>query len=196
MSFLKLSVLFGVLVLSSLETSASHILPRAFTVGQAVKTTSGTVIGHAAKNRTQVSEYLGIPYAQPPVGNLRFAAPLAFQGNGTITAANYVSCQQDPAHLIASTNTSTNSHRKCLRFDGEYCWTWLREEYSDCPANTGGAALSNPAFLATLAGPSAIQLLAELGQAVNNQSEDCLTLNVWTKPQTGETAKGTICSRT
>lgn len=38
-------------------------------------TSSGAVRGHAARNRTEVSEYLGIPYAQPPMGQLRFAAP-------------------------------------------------------------------------------------------------------------------------
>jgi cholinesterase len=60
----------------------------------------------------------------------------------------------------------------------------------DCPANTGNPAFANPAFLNSLSGPNAIQLLLELGQLGNTQSEDCLTLNVWTKPQTGEKAKG------
>jgi hypothetical protein len=64
---------------------------RASTVGQAVNTFSGVVVGHPAANRTGVSEYLGIPFAQPPVGNLRFAAPVPFRGNGSsITAAKYV----------------------------------------------------------------------------------------------------------
>jgi len=69
----------------------AHARRQAFTVGQAVLTTSGTVVGHAAKERAEVSEYLGIPFAQPPVGNLRFAAPQAFTGSGTITADSYVS---------------------------------------------------------------------------------------------------------
>jgi len=63
----------------------------AWVVGQGVKTTSGTVFGHAAKDKTQVSEYLGIAYAKPPVGNLRWAAPVKFTGSGNITASQYVS---------------------------------------------------------------------------------------------------------
>jgi hypothetical protein len=90
MAKLCLSTLFTFFFLS-LETTASSLLPRAFSVGQSVQTTSGAVVGHAAQSRSQVSEYLGIPYAKPPTGNLRFAAPQRFQGNGTITAANFVS---------------------------------------------------------------------------------------------------------
>jgi carboxylesterase type B len=39
-------------------------------------------------------------------------------------------------------------------------------------------------------------LLAELGQIGNAQSEDCLTVNIWTKPQTGERNKGNLTSPT
>jgi Carboxylesterase family len=60
-------------------------------VGQAVKTTSGTIIGHAASKRSAVSEYLGIPFAQPPLGKLRFAAPQPFKSNGKVIASNFVS---------------------------------------------------------------------------------------------------------
>jgi hypothetical protein len=60
-------------------------------VGQAVDTTSGRIIGHAAPNATHVSEYLGIPYAEPPIGRLRFAAPKRFEGNGEIVASKFVS---------------------------------------------------------------------------------------------------------
>ena len=48
-----------------------------------VKTSNGIIIGHAAPNASQVVEYLGIPYAQPPIGDLRFAAPIAYKGNAT-----------------------------------------------------------------------------------------------------------------
>jgi cholinesterase len=63
-----------------------------WTVGQVVSTTSGAVSGHAASNATGVSEYLGIPFAQPPVGALRFAAPVAYNGSeAIIDASSFVS---------------------------------------------------------------------------------------------------------
>jgi cholinesterase len=62
-----------------------------WTVGQVVETSSGAVSGHAASNATGVSEYLGIPFAQPPVGDLRFAAPVAYNGSGAINGSSFVS---------------------------------------------------------------------------------------------------------
>ncbi len=61
-----------------------------WTVGQEVQTSSGLVTGHAAKNQSEVSEYLGIPYGQPPIGDLRFAAPVKFEGNASINGTSYV----------------------------------------------------------------------------------------------------------
>ena len=62
----------------------------AFEVGQVVQTDSGPISGHAASQATNVSEYLGIPFAEPPVGNLRFAAPVRYQSTGqTINASEY-----------------------------------------------------------------------------------------------------------
>jgi hypothetical protein len=37
--------------------------------------TGGAIIGHGASNKTGVTEFLGIRYAEAPVGELRFAAP-------------------------------------------------------------------------------------------------------------------------
>lgn len=61
-----------------------------WTVGQTVQTSSGAVNGHAASNATEVSEYLGIPFAAPPVGDLRFAAPQKYSGNSTINGTSFV----------------------------------------------------------------------------------------------------------
>ena len=61
-----------------------------WTIGQTVQTSSGPVIGHAAPNATEVSEYLQIRYAQPPLGNLRYAAPLPYNGTATINASAFV----------------------------------------------------------------------------------------------------------
>lgn len=54
-------------------------------------TSNGLIIGHRSDKRPSVIEYLGIPYAQPPVNDLRFAPPQKYQGQGTYVAANYVS---------------------------------------------------------------------------------------------------------
>ncbi|KAF2220704.1 Alpha/Beta hydrolase protein [Elsinoe ampelina] len=43
-----------------------------------VSSSSGSIIGHRAPNRTDTFEFLGIKYGQAPVGELRFAAPLRY----------------------------------------------------------------------------------------------------------------------
>lgn len=60
-------------------------------IGQEVSTTSGSIKGHASSWQPEVSEYLGIPFAQPPVGPLRFAAPQKYRGYEGIIADHYVS---------------------------------------------------------------------------------------------------------
>jgi cholinesterase len=57
--------------------SLSLVRGQAFQVGRTVKTTSGKVTGKASSLYSGVSEYLGVPFAQPPVGPLRFAPPAA-----------------------------------------------------------------------------------------------------------------------
>lgn len=65
-------------------------------VGSVVNTTSGPVTGHAAPRAPQVSEYLGIPYAEPPLGQLRFAAPQRFQHPRPINASSFVNSHWHP----------------------------------------------------------------------------------------------------
>lgn len=77
-------------------SSASWAFPQSqrsranFTVGQIVETSSGPVVGHAAPTAPEVSEYLGIPYAQAPMGDLRFAAPVKFTGSSLLNGSNFV----------------------------------------------------------------------------------------------------------
>jgi hypothetical protein len=60
-------------------------------VGQSVKTTSGNVVGQPSSWKNQVSEYLGIPFAQAPSGDLRWAPPAAIKDDSkTINATKYV----------------------------------------------------------------------------------------------------------
>ncbi|KAJ5085251.1 Carboxylesterase type B [Penicillium argentinense] len=68
-------------------------------VGATVKTTSGRIQGHVAERKPAVSEYLGIPYAAAPIGDLRFAAPVSYRSNGsTIHAHSYsVDCPANSA---------------------------------------------------------------------------------------------------
>lgn len=119
--------------LLSLLILAQVAYGQTWTVGQAVKTTSGTVTGKGADWKPEVSVYLGIPFAESPVGKLRFAAPVAFKGSSSINATKFG---------------------------------------LGCPENVGGKA----------------ETMKEVG-------DDCLNLNIWTKPQSGEKAKAVMVSR-
>lgn len=57
--------------LSACTVSSAALISRFETVD----TTNGNVIGHRVAGSGDVWEYLGRPYAQPPLGQLRFAAP-------------------------------------------------------------------------------------------------------------------------
>lgn len=46
-----------------------------------IETSSGTILGHPASNSSHVTEFLGIRYAEAPVGELRFAAPKKFEAS-------------------------------------------------------------------------------------------------------------------
>jgi hypothetical protein len=85
----SLLLVIGTAVVSVASTLTSST--QTFTPGQVVNTSSGKIVGQAANRRSDVSEYLGIPYAQAPIGSLRWAAPRAYIGNDTINALSRVS---------------------------------------------------------------------------------------------------------
>lgn len=60
-----------------------------------------------------------------------------------------------------------------------------------CPANVAGSTkhVGGTRLIATL---DPMQVLASLQEEDNTFSEDCLTLNIWTKPQTGEKSKAVL----
>ncbi len=60
-------------------------------INQTVQTSSGPVTGHPATVEKDVSAYLGIPYAVPPVGNLRFMPPVRYNGSTAINGSSIVS---------------------------------------------------------------------------------------------------------
>ena len=57
--------------------------------GLTVHTTSGTVHGTLNETYAGVRRFLSIPYAAPPVGNLRWEPPQAYTPNGDIDATTY-----------------------------------------------------------------------------------------------------------
>ncbi|KAH8703544.1 putative carboxylesterase [Talaromyces proteolyticus] len=123
---------------------------------QTVKTTSGQLQGRLASGTTGVVEYLGIPYAQPPVGRLRWAPPEPFSGSGVIDATEFgYTC---PANATFAPNSELTARSK--------------------------------EFSLTEQAPMILENLLE--QEELEYSEDCLTLNVWTRPTTSDTKKAVL----
>lgn len=79
-------------VLASCAIALTAVVP--FTLAAAQKydlvTTNGQITGHLAPGMRNMVEFLGIPYAQPPVGNLRFAEPLPPKGKTAYVASDWV----------------------------------------------------------------------------------------------------------
>ncbi|PYH48725.1 carboxylesterase [Aspergillus saccharolyticus JOP 1030-1] len=81
-------------------SSASPIAPGS-TIGEGllVQTSSGPVQGFVNLTTPDVRQFLGIPFAEPPVGNLRFARPVPKSPNGTVDAfALPSSCMQQTSN--------------------------------------------------------------------------------------------------
>jgi hypothetical protein len=93
---MKTSIVFSILATlpfwaSALPSPSSEAETLVASVGASVVTTSGTVVGHAAKNRTGVSEYLGIRYALSADGARRFQPPVSLKSTSRYVASDYVS---------------------------------------------------------------------------------------------------------
>jgi cholinesterase len=136
--------IFGLALLASAASAE-----QTWSVGQTVKASSGTVKGHASSWKPAVSEYLGIPFAQPPVGPLRFKAPVPLKSDKLLNATSFG---------------------------------------ASCPANVDPGKTKSISY----DGPFSATLLAGLGQVEDKFDEDCLTLNIWSKPQTGEKKKAVM----
>jgi len=91
--------------------SASQLLTRADLIAEqqrygspVVQTNSGAVVGktETLPHGKSVFEYLGIPYAEPPIGELRFAAPKpAKPWSGTKDAKEFgAECPQPLTRLV------------------------------------------------------------------------------------------------
>ncbi|KAB5584767.1 Alpha/Beta hydrolase protein [Coniochaeta sp. 2T2.1] len=145
------------LVLSAIPTVVTTACqPGKWTVGQTVLTTSGPVDGHAASVATGVSEYLGIPYAQPPVSRLRFQPPVRYNGTRYIDGKNF-----GPGCMTSNISA----------YDADFPQE-LVDKYGITDVG--------------------LKLLESITNPGIRVSEDCLTLNIWTKPQTGERRKAVM----
>ncbi|KAL8948952.1 MAG: hypothetical protein Q9222_004904 [Ikaeria aurantiellina] len=149
-----------------------------FPVGATVQTSSGAIIGHTATNRTRVSEYLGVPYARPPVGNLRFAAPQPFSSSSVFNASSYVSLKK-PAEPLLFTVFQNHALDVFL----------LKLKYSDCP----DIGLKAPPIKFPNQTAQFSHIINSFGGGTGSpQSEDCLTLNIWTRNPYSEQKKGVL----
>lgn len=70
----------GILFVAALPTLA---------VKAGISTTSGVILGHISPNRTDVTEYLGIPYAASTSGSQRWLPPQRFVSAENFTASIY-----------------------------------------------------------------------------------------------------------
>lgn len=112
-----------------------------------VHTSNGPIIGHVAPNTSCVLEFLGIPYAKPPIGGLRFAPP---QRITTVSSDPYEAS----------------------------------EFGFDCPLTPSKPVNGYPGFT-----PQAQRIINYFASAAGTpQSEDCLTLNIWTRGPASNTA--------
>src|SRR5690348_9309583 len=77
-----------------------------------VSTTNGAVTGHVAPDTGCVYEYLGVPYARPPVGDLRFAAPAPIDTKADYVAANFgFDCPLSPSKPVAYPDFTPQAQR-------------------------------------------------------------------------------------
>jgi hypothetical protein len=93
--------------------AASLVMPNSLPI---VTVKNGSYIGNYNAHFVE-DEFLGIPYAQPPVGDLRFRAAVSLNAtwNETKTAQSYSPIVSYPRQVIVE---------KLANLDGLVCWIW------------------------------------------------------------------------
>jgi hypothetical protein len=105
-------VILGLSIVNAFQST--NVEATAPQIGEQVETTSGSVKGHEAQwpKNSGVSEYLGIPFAEPPLGQLRFAAPTTYKPRGPISGADFVSIFNTKHFLCLRSFSKLLRHRK------------------------------------------------------------------------------------
>jgi hypothetical protein len=93
---MKVTLAVGALLLPLLAQASPFVESRDIAVASSgISTTSGVIVGHAAANKTGVTEYLGIPYAASTNGSQRWMPPQRFTSKKTFNASTWVSFRND-----------------------------------------------------------------------------------------------------
>ncbi|KAE8355925.1 hypothetical protein BDV28DRAFT_145724 [Aspergillus coremiiformis] len=156
--------------------------------GLVAQTSNGEVIGHRSAEYPEVLEYLGIPYAAPPVRDLRFEQPRPYQGQPKYVASHHVRLESlislklyiwtylSPLLTdLAGIVSGSRDDRRCLAFN---------QISSDCPYNAG-STINYPEKA-----PQFDRVMSAFTSSNDNKhNEDCLTLNVWIRKRHGRTLK-------
>ena len=100
-----------------------------------VVTTSGVLQGQAVLS-TRVTAFTGIPYAQPPVGALRWLPPVEYTSSGTLNATTLASWCLQIGPLNLTTDESRNDRPLVGSEDCLYVNVWTPANLSDAAAVT------------------------------------------------------------
>lgn len=115
---MRVTLAVGALLLPLLTQASPFVESRDTAVAaSSVSTTSGVIVGHAAVNKTGVTEFLGIPYAASTSGSQRWMPPQRFTSKKTFTAATYgPSCPGNIGGTVAFPNKTAQFDRIFLAF--------------------------------------------------------------------------------
>ncbi|KAG8672190.1 hypothetical protein FPOAC2_05558 [Fusarium poae] len=102
-------------LLALLASSSALIIPSHHDASLTVETTSGELTGFINQTAPSVRQFLGVPFAEPPLKSLRFQPPRRVRSKGSISAKKYApSCKQ----AISKTPTVYTEHMTQFLING------------------------------------------------------------------------------